>query len=572
MSVKASFFSLTMLVLLCMIAFEFYNWKEDKEEVENISQNYARDMSQGIKQLLLDKSDPYLKQALDISTLKQLLQAVEQQDKTGVDEHFLGSTTHFNLDGFFVIDATKEILFNETSQPFLSDLSSLVALDQLDLTDGSLKQFFIKRDEGLVEFFVAPIHSMEIPIDATHPAQGFLLIAKIWDTAFMQKLNNYGIAEINFGKKIAEPYTIIQDFPLLGLDGKPVITLYLSTHNPMGKLLDEAAIDDLKLSFVVTFVLMIVFTLLIMKFISLPLRDIMMALEHKSKEPLRKYLLKENEYGAIATELCESFDAKHELEMLNQNLEVKVHNEVENSRLKDRVLFQQAKFAAIGEMLSSIAHQWRQPLSAISVAVSKIYLESKMQKLTPPMLEEEIENVRELITHMSSTIDDYRDFFNADTQEVDFSLHKSIEESLKIVDGGMANKDITFELDCPQEIVIHNFKKEFSHVLLVLLNNAKEAIVQKEVSHGQIKIQGSMDERGIVIDVSDNGGGVEEALLPQLFNPFFTTKDPQGGNGTGLFVAKQMIEQNMKGSISAHNTENGLCVKITFPNELGIKL
>ena len=273
MSVKASFFSLTMLVLLCMIAFEFYNWKEDKEEVENISQNYARDMSQGIKQLLLDKSDPYLKQALDISTLKQLLQAVEQQDKTGVDEHFLGSTTHFNLDGFFVLDATKKILFNETSQPFLSDLSSLVALDQLDLTDGSLKQFFIKRDEGLVEFFVAPIHSMEIPIDATHPAQGFLLIAKIWDTAFMQKLNNYGIAEINFGKKIAEPYTIIQDFPLLGLDGKPVITLYLSTHNPMGKLLDEAAIDDLKLSFVVTFVLMIVFTLLIMKFISFAIRN-----------------------------------------------------------------------------------------------------------------------------------------------------------------------------------------------------------------------------------------------------------------------------------------------------------
>ena len=567
MSVKASFFSLTMLILLSMIAFEFYNWKEDKEEVETISQNYARDMSQGIKQLLLDKSDPYRKQALDISTLKQLVQAVEHHDKTEIDGYFLGSTTHFNLDGFFILDSTQKVLFNETSQAFLSDLSSLVALDQLDLTDGALKQFFVKRDEGLVEFFAAPIHSIEIPIDATHPAQGFLLIAKIWDTAFMQKLNNYGIAEINFGKKIAEPYTIIQDFPLLGLDGKPVITLYLSTHNPMGKLLDEAAIQDLKLSFVITFVLMVVFTLLIVKFISLPLRDIMMALEHKNKEPLRKYLLRDNEYGAIATELCESFDAKQALEELNQNLEMKIHDEVENSRLKDRVLFQQAKFAAIGEMLASIAHQWRQPLSAISVVVSKIYLESKMQKLTPPVLEEEIQKVRELITHMSSTIDDYRDFFNADTQEVDFSLQKSIEESLKIVDGGMANKDIAFELDCPQEIVMHSFKKEFSHVLLVLLNNAKEAIVQREMTHGQIRIKGSIDERGIVIEVSDNGGGVDEALLPQLFNPFFTTKDPQGGNGTGLFVAKQMIEQNMKGSILARNEGEGLIVTLIFPHK-----
>jgi len=567
MSIKASFFSLTMLVLLCMIAFEFYNWKEDRQEVETISQNYAHEISQSFKQLLLDKSDPYRKQTLDISTLKQLVQALQNHDQTWVNENFAGSSAHFNIDGLFILDATKKIFFNETSQPFLNDLSSLVTLAQLDLNDGTLKQFFVKRDEGLVEFFVAPIHNLAIPIDATHPAQGFLLIAKIWDAAFMQKLNNYGIAEINFGKKLAEPYTIIQDFQLLGMDGNPAITLYLSTHDHMGKILDAYAIQDLKLSFVITLVLMIVFALLIMKFISLPLRDIMRALEHKSKEPLRKYLLKENEYGAIATELCESFDVKHELEELNQTLEVKIHNEVENSRLKDRVLFQQAKFAAIGEMLASIAHQWRQPLSAISVVVNKIYLESKMEKLTPPVLEEDIHKVRELISHMSSTIDDYRDFFNADTEKVDFSLHKAIEGSLKIVDGGLANKDIAFCLDCPEEIVIHNFKKEFSHVLLVLLNNAKEAIMQRHVNYGQIMIKGLLDERGVVIEVSDNGGGVEEALLPHLFDPFFTTKEPQGSSGTGLFVAKQMIEQNMAGSILVRNEGEGLSVTLIFPTD-----
>jgi len=567
MSVKASFFSLSMLVLLSMIAFEFYNWKEDREEVETLSKQYAQELGQTFRQLLLDKADPYRKQTLDISTLKQVVQAVENHDETWINENLVGSTAHFNIDGFFVVDEAKKVFFTETSQPFLSDLSSLVSLDMLDPSDGTFKHFFVKRDEGLVEFFVAPIHSIETPLDATHLAQGFLMIAKIWDAAVMQKLNNYGIAEITFGKKIAEPYTIIQDFPLPGIDGKPVITLYLNMHNHLGKVLDDAAIQDLKLSFVVTFVLMLVFIFLIMKFISLPLRDIMMALEHKNKEPLRKYLLKENEYGAIATELCESFDAKQALEELNQTLEEKIHHEVENSRLKDRVLFQQAKFAAIGEMLSSIAHQWRQPLNAISVVVNKIYLESKMQKLTPTVLEEEIIKTRELIAHMSSTIDDYKDFFNDDIEKVDFSLHKSIEESLKIADGGLANKDIAFQVDCPEEIVIHNFKKEFSHVLLVLLNNAKEAIVRKQVEHGEIRIQGFVDERGSVVEVSDNGGGIEKTLLPRLFDPFFTTKEPQGGNGTGLYVAKQMIEQNMKGSISARNENNGLIVTLILPKE-----
>lgn len=568
MSVKASFFSLTMLVLLSMIAFEFYNWKEDREEAEALAHEYAQEMNQGFKQLLLDKTDPYRKQTLDISTLKHVVQALERQDEAWFDETFGGTTAQFTINGFFVLDDTKKIFFHETSHPFLNDLSSLVPLDQLDSTQSALKHFFVKCDEGLVEFFIAPIYNLDTPVNTTNPAKGFLIIAKIWDAAFIQQLNNYAIAEINIGKKIAEPYTIIQDFPLLGIDGKPVITLYLSTYNHMGKILDEAAIQDLKLSFAVTFVLMVVFTLLIMKFISLPLRDIMMALEHKTKVPLRKYLLKENEYGAIATELCESFDAKHALEELNQNLEAKIHNEVENSRIKDRVLFQQAKFAAIGEMLSSIAHQWRQPLSAISVVASKIYLESKMEKLTRQGLEEEITKLQELISHMSSTIDDYKDFFSFETEKVDFSLRKSIEESLKIADGGMVNRDIVFCLDCPHDLVIHNFKKEFSHVLLVLLNNAKEAIMQRHVAHGTITIKGLVDEqRGIVVEVFDNGGGVEASKLPHVFDPFFTTKEPESGKGTGLYVAKQMIEQNMKGSISVRNEGDGFVVTLVLPEK-----
>lgn len=565
MSVKASFFSLTMLVLLCMIAFEFYNWKEDREEVEALSQHYAQEMSESFKQLMLDKAEPYRKQTLDISLAKQVVYAVKNRDEAWFEENFGGAVAQLNVDGFFLLDQTKTPFFNETSQPFLRDLPSLIALDQLSLSDGEMKHFFVKRDEGLVEFFAAPIHDLGIPIDATHPAHGFLIIAKIWDAAWMQKLNSYGIAEINFGKKIAEPYTLIQDLPLLGIEGKPVITLYLSSKNQMGKFLDEYAIQDLKLSFAITALMMVIFIFLIMKFISLPLRDIMLALEHKDKTILRKYLLKENEYGAIATELCESFDTKNKLEELNVHLEQKVEEEVEKSRLKDRVLFQQAKFAALGEMLSSIAHQWRQPLNIISVVINKIYLESKMEKLTKEGLEEEIIKLREHIALMSSLIEEFKDFFTQEGSKVDFMLHKSIEESIKITDGGLANKDMTFSVECPEEIVIHNFKKEFSHVLLVLINNAKDAILGREIAHGTIAIKGFVKEKSIVIEVLDNAGGVEASKLPHLFDPFFTTKDPASGSGTGLYIAKQIIEQNMQGSISARNEQSGLCMSIVLP-------
>jgi len=150
MSVKASFFSLTMLVLLSMIAFEFYNWKEDREEVEALSQHYAQEMSENFKQLMLDKAEPYRKQTLDISLAKQVIYAVKNRDEAWFEENFGGAISQLNVDGFFLLDQTKTPFFNETSQPFLRDLSSLFALDQLSLIDGEMKHFFVIRDEGLV--------------------------------------------------------------------------------------------------------------------------------------------------------------------------------------------------------------------------------------------------------------------------------------------------------------------------------------------------------------------------------------------------------------------------------------
>lgn len=567
MSVKSSFLILTMLAFLVSIGFELVNWSYEREEVNAMAKQNAEELVQGFKQLLALKSDPFKKQTLDYAAWNDLANFTEHKDPAWSKDNLDGSTVQFGINAFYVLDHSKKILFKEVDKPFLEELSTLFPLALLDVSNARLLHFYAKTPQNIVEFYVAPIHRIDENVSNDTVAKGFVIIAKHWDDAFLQELSSFGIAEahLSTSNNAQSNYKITHEIPLLGIQGEKVGLLYLNVHNKMSEVLDQYGADDIKLSFVNTFLLMTFFAFLISKFISTPLRDITHALNHRSKEPLRKYLLKENEYAAIATAICESFDNKEELEYLNDNLEKKVHEEVESSRLKDRMLFQQSKLAALGEMLNNIAHQWRQPLNTISVVISKIYLNSKTEKLTPQMLEDDIKKLRELIQHMSSTIDDFKDFFKPDKEKVLFPLYKSIEESIRINDGGLANKEIEFHVDCPSDIVLNSFKKELSHVLLVLINNAKDAIIQREIEHGAITIKAYAQEHYIIIEVSDNGGGVKEEQLGHIFDPFFTTKEPTGGSGTGLYMSKQIIEQSMQGSISATNEHGGLVVTIVLP-------
>jgi signal transduction histidine kinase len=556
-----------MLAFLLCIGFELINWSYQRDEVNDMAKQNAEELAQGFKQLLALKSDPFKKQALDYAAWNDLANFTEHKEPTWAKDNLDGSIIQFGINAFYVLDQAKNILFKEANKPFLEELPTMFPLALLDTSSARLLHFYAKTPQSIVEFYVAPIHRIDEDVSKDSLAKGFVIIAKHWDEAFLKELSSFGIAEayLNLPNGNHNEYKITHEIPLLGIQGEKVGVLYLHLRNRMSEVLDNYGAKDIQLSLLEILFLMGILALLIAKFLSFPLRDITHALNNRSKEPLRKYLLKEDEYGAIATAVCESFDNKEELEYLNANLEKKVQEEVENSRLKDRMLFQQAKLAALGEMLNNIAHQWRQPLNTISVVISKIYLDSKTDKLTPQMLEDEIKKLRELIQHMSSTIDDFKDFFKPDKEKVLFPLYKSIEESIRISDGGIANKDIVFHVDCPSGIVMNSFKKELSHVLLVLINNAKDAIIQKEIEHGTITIKAYAQEYYIIIEVSDNGGGVTDEQLPHIFDPFFTTKEPTGGNGTGLYTSKQIIEQSMQGSISATNEHGGLVVTIVLP-------
>ena len=569
MSVKSSFFLLTMLTFLVAISVEAFILVNERDNVQVLAEQNAQEIVQGFKQLLVLKSDPFKKQALDYAAWNDLANFTDTKDPQWANDNLKASIIQFGINGFYVLNHSKKIIFSESDKPFLQAIETIIPFALLDTVHENLLHFYAKvPQQGIVEFYVAPIHRIDEAISQTSLAKGFVIIAKHWDETFLDELSGYGIAEARLNMiKNDHDYMTVHEIPLNGIQGEKVGTLYLHIHNRMSEVLDRYGKKELKLTIAHTVLLMIVFALLIAKFISLPLRDITTALNAKNKEPLRKYLLKDNEYGAISTALCESFDTKEELEYLNKNLEQKINEEVENSRLKDRMLFQQAKLAALGEMLSNIAHQWRQPLNTISVVINKIFFESQMKKLTPQTLEEEIKKLRSLIQNMSSTIDDFKNFFLADTEKIVFSVSKCIEESIRMNDGGVANRDIIFCVDCPPEIEMKAFKKELGQVLLVLIHNAKEILLERHVSHGEINIKAYEQEHYIIIEISDNGGGVTDEQLPHIFDPFFTTKDPTRGSGGGLYMSKQIIEHTMQGSLNATNERGGLFITIVLPKD-----
>jgi signal transduction histidine kinase len=565
MSIKSSFFILTIFAFVFFIGLELVNWKADRADVQVKSKVYSQKTVDTFEKVLALKADAFKKQALDYAAWNDLVNFMTSHDEQWAKDNLEGSIIQFGANGFFIVDQSHKVLFSEVDQPFLKPLSSLMDMSRLNGGITKLAHFFNQTPSGIVEFFVAPIHRIDTSVETTSDAKGFVVFAKVWDKTFLQELNGYGLGEVSLSLRSIQPHTLLHEIPLKGIDGLRVAEVYVYIHDLMGEVLDEYAMEDLKLSIVYLAALMVVMALLIAKFISLPLRDIMLSLKSHKKEPLKKYLLKENEYGAIATALCESFDAKEELEKLNLTLEDRVHEEVESGRLKDRVLFQQAKLAALGEMLTNIAHQWRQPLNTISVVISKLYLQNKSEKLTPQIIDEEIQKLRKLIQEMSTTIDDFKDFFQADKSRGVFYLYHCIEESLRISDGGISKGHIDVQVECPPSIVLNSFKKELSHVLLVLINNSKDALMARKVKHGFIHVRAFEQEHYVIIEVCDNAGGVTPEHLPHLFDPFFTTKKEGSASGVGLYMSKQIIEQSMRGSINATNEKDGLCVTIVLP-------
>lgn len=258
--------------------------------------------------------------------------------------------------------------------------------------------------------------------------------------------------------------------------------------------------------------------------------------------------------------------SKLELERINTHLKDLVLNEVKKSREKDYIMMIQAKQAAMGEMIGSIAHQWRQPLNEIGIYIQNLQERYEKNKLTSENFNTTIEKTMRKLEYMSQTIDDFRNFFMSDKQKIKFSLTENIINTLLLTEASFKNNFINVNFSHKRDVYITGYPNEFSQAILNILNNAKDVLIERKIKNRVVDIKLTQKNNSIVLTILDNAGGVDIEIIDKIFEPYFTTKSKTTGTGLGLYITKTIIEHNMNGKLSAMNIENGTQFKIEFLN------
>ena len=263
------------------------------------------------------------------------------------------------------------------------------------------------------------------------------------------------------------------------------------------------------------------------------------------------------------TDLTTEINLSNELSQLNETLETRVKEQVEELDRRHTLMAQQARLASMGEMLSSIAHQWRQPLNRINSNVSVLRSVLRRDPVDHKMLTEQTEMIETNTKYMSDTIEDFANFFHPEKKETVFSLQNVIAKALELIDQRTKNVEINIISD--KELELFSFQKEYLQVLLIILNNAIDNFESKVIKEPKIDITIKEYDDMATLAICDNGGGVDEGDIDRIFDPYYTTKFAKEGAGLGLYMAKMMIENSMHGQLLVKNQNGGACFEIITP-------
>jgi len=265
---------------------------------------------------------------------------------------------------------------------------------------------------------------------------------------------------------------------------------------------------------------------------------------------------------AVTRDISERKRAEDALKALNETLEQRVQEGIAQNMEQERLLIQQSRLAAMGEMINNIAHQWRQPLNALGLLLANLKDANDFHELDTNLIDNQTAMGQQLIQKMSTTIDDFRNFFKPNKEKQSFLASGGIEDALKLISQSLQNNKIQLSLDNGDEsCVAYGYPNEFAQVVLNALSNAKEAIAGKDIA-GEIHIKVAKTGKAVTVSIRDNGGGIPEDILRKVFDPYFTTKEK--GTGIGLYMSK-MIMDHMDGQIIIRNVDGGAEMLITLP-------
>ncbi|MEA3491437.1 MAG: ATP-binding protein [Campylobacterota bacterium] len=250
------------------------------------------------------------------------------------------------------------------------------------------------------------------------------------------------------------------------------------------------------------------------------------------------------------------------IERLNKSLRSRVKLEVDKNRKKDEQIFQQSRLAQMGEMISMIAHQWRQPLAAITATSSLLEVKAELNQVDSAIVKEKAKNISDYAQHLSSTIDDFRDFFKPNKGKSVTSYDQLVDSVLKIMESSIVDQNIELHLELNSHKRFNTYSNEVKQVILNLIKNAEDILLESRVDRAYIKISTYEEDDRYILEVDDNGGGIPESIIENIFDPYFSTKLDKNGTGIGLYMSKMIVEEHCGGVLSASNSSKGARLRI----------
>ena len=230
---------------------------------------------------------------------------------------------------------------------------------------------------------------------------------------------------------------------------------------------------------------------------------------------------------------------------------------MEELREKDRLLLQQSRQAAMGEMIGNIAHQWRQPLNALGLTIQEISLAYELGNFTKEQLDASISGAMDIIFHMSQTIDDFRNFYKPDREKRWFKVNHVVNKAVSLIEANFREHRISIDVNAVDDLEIRGYHNEYAQVLLNILMNARDVLLERGTTEPRVTLSARRAKGKSVVTVCDNAGGIGAEIMDKIFDPYFTTKESGLGTGIGLFISKTIIEKNMGGRLTVRNAGFG---------------
>ncbi|MGB5868194.1 MAG: cache domain-containing protein [Arcobacteraceae bacterium] len=259
---------------------------------------------------------------------------------------------------------------------------------------------------------------------------------------------------------------------------------------------------------------------------------------------------------------------------LSYAIQIRFENYKEKVKQKDELISEQSKLAAMGEMLGNIAHQWRQPLSIISTGATGMQAQKEYGILDDQLFDKTCETINTNAQYLSKTIDDFKNFIKGDRVKSIFSLEQNINSFLHLVEGSIKSHDVKVILNIEKNIKVNGYENELIQCFINIFHNAKDALVQNKIENKIIMISAYTDNKNTIIEILDNGKGIDKKIIEKIYEPYFTTKHQSQGTGIGLNMTYKFIVEGMKGTITASNKNfeyngskyKGALFKISLPN------